>query len=70
MFKPVGRPSGPSEWLKCETCGTTFEVDRMAEKNTIRILTWMASDNRGGQKLAPWLAPKCPKCGAHRPADG
>lgn len=70
MFKTVSRPSGPSEYLACGSCGTTFEVDRLTGKNTVTVMVLRATNNRGGQGLAGCLAPKCPTCGNHRPSEG
>lgn len=64
MFEQVGRPSGPSSHLRCEDCGTVFEVDRATGKNTVLSMAWRATDNRGGQRLESCLVPKCPHCGA------
>ena len=69
MFKPVGRASGPAQYLRCEACGTTFEMDLMLETNVVKIMAYVASDNRGGMTLAERYVPKCPKCGAHPPSE-
>lgn len=55
-FKPVGHPHGPSQFLTCATCGTTFEHNMLTEVNCKRITIRTA---HGKQK---YLAPKCPVC--------